>query len=427
MTSEAKATAIKNYASHAKLDPNHVTIEMVQATSQGALHWATVHMDMSARGAASQAMSRALKYKPDVKAMYSLMLDSFKGEFRRAWSCCKDFQFVKTAKTTGNTYRKKREDAGTYKTYLQLVQILGGSDQPIAKQQAQNYVDMCTRDDLKEYCVLYNSWLKAETYLWVEHLISTSNIEEWTSSVSVECTETIPDSWAEKVEISKAMRCFAAEHGKRLVDVTEEEVRQSDLGVAGYAAKFETVPAAQPRPGGDGSAAGKGNNALKRPATEESIPDGEKPPPTEGGTEKKKPRGGNGNLAGKKEKEVKELLAQEQSSDNAMSSITIDMSKGDSASWAWASGFVKSYKDCRVQVLQLYADNPFFQSMKVAVLSAKELQRVKKEYKDQYLPKLCDFVSTMGPKISAMAEASAQIQLMAAAKQNASESSKATA
>ena len=99
MTSEAKAQAIKNYASHAKLDPNHVTIEMVQATSQGALYWGTVHMDMSARGAASQAMTRALKHKPDVKAMYSLMLDSFKGEFRRAWSCSKDFQFVKTTKT----------------------------------------------------------------------------------------------------------------------------------------------------------------------------------------------------------------------------------------------------------------------------------------------------------------------------------------
>ena len=149
MTSEAKATAIKNYASHAKLDPNHVTIEMVQATSQGALYWGTVHMDMSARGAASQAMTRALKHKPDVKAMYSLMLDSFKGEFRRAWSCSKDFQFVKTTKTTDNAYRKKREDTGTYKTYLQLVQLLGGTDQPIAKEQAQNYVAMCTRDDLK--------------------------------------------------------------------------------------------------------------------------------------------------------------------------------------------------------------------------------------------------------------------------------------
>ena len=156
-----------------------------------------------------------------------------------------------------------------------------------------------------------------------------------------------------------------------------------------------------------------------------AVGDEIKPPPNEG-TEKKKPRGGNGNLAGKKEKEVKELLAQEQSSDNAMSSITIEMSKGDSASWAWASGFVKSYKDCRVQVLQLYADNPFFQSMKVAVLSAKELQRVKKEYKDQYLPKLCDFVSTMGPKISAMAEASVQLQQMAHAKKNASESLKSS-
>ena len=278
---------------------------------------------------------------------------------------------------------------------------------------------------------MYNTWLKADTYLWVEHLISTSNIEEWKSSVSVECTETIPDSWSEKLEISKALRCFAAEHGKRLVDVSLQEVQESDLGVAGWAAKFETVPAAQPKAGGDGSAGGKANGGLNRPTpTVESdgagaVGDEIKPPPNEG-TEKKKPRGGNGNLAGKKEKEVKELLAQEQSSDNAMSSITIEMSKGDSASWAWASGFVKSYKDCRVQVLQLYADNPFFQSMKVAVLSAKELQRVKKEYKDQYLPKLCDFVSTMGPKISAMAEASVQLQQMAHAKKNASESLKSS-
>ena len=109
---------------------------------------------------------------------------------------------------------------------------------------------------------MYNTWLKADTYLWVEHLISTSNIEEWKSSVSVECTETIPDSWSEKLEISKALRCFAAEHGKRLVDVSLQEVQESDLGVAGWAAKFETVPAAQPKAGGDGSAGGKANGGL---------------------------------------------------------------------------------------------------------------------------------------------------------------------
>lgn len=256
----------------------------------------------------------------------------------------------------------------------------------------------------------------------MEHLISTSNLQEWRSTVSVECTETIPGSWAEKVEISKAMRCYAVETGARLVDVSEDDVRNSELGVAGYAALFEKTPAALPKAGGDGSAAKGGK---KRNTPEESGvvggPGGEEPPAEEAGNNKsKKSRSSGGNLAGKKEKEVKELLAQEQSSDNTMSTITIQMGKGDATSWAWASGFVKNYKDCRMQVLQAYADNPFFQAMKVAVLSAKELQKVKKDYKDQYLPKLCDFVSMLGPKILAMAEASSQISLMSAAKANAS-------
>lgn len=245
----------------------------------------------------------------------------------------------------------------------------------------------------------------------MEHLISTSNLQEWRSTVSVECTETIPGSWAEKVEISKAMRCYAVETGARLVDVSEDDVRNSELGVAGYAALFEKTPAALPKAGGDGSAAKGGK---KRNTPEESGvvggPGGEEPPAEEAGNNKsKKTRSSGGNLAGKKEKEVKELLAQEQSSDNTMSTITIQMGKGDATSWAWASGFVKNY----------YADNPFFQAMKVAVLSAKELQKVK-DYKDQYLPKLCDFVSILGPKILAMAEASSQISLMSAAKANAS-------
>ena len=246
----------------------------------------------------------------------------------------------------------------------------------------------------------------------MEHLISTSNLQEWRSTGSLECTETIPGSWAEKVEVSKAIRCFAVETGARLVDVSEDDVRNSELGVQGYAALFEKTPAALPKPGGDGSAAKGGK---KRNTPEESGvaggPGGEEPPAEEGN---------GGNLAGKKEKEVKELLAQEQSSDNTMSMITIEMGKGDAASWAWASGFVKNYKDCRMQVLQAYADNPFFQAMKVAVLSAKELQKVKKDYKDQYLSKLCDFVSMLGPKILAMAEASSQISLMSVAKANAS-------
>ncbi|CAE7885368.1 unnamed protein product, partial [Symbiodinium sp. KB8] len=308
--------------------------------------------DMSARGATAQAMGRALKHKPDVKTLYGLLLDSFKVEFRRAWSCSRSFQFVTTTRTTVNTFRKRRDELGTFKTFLQIVQILGGSDEPIALEQAKNYTKMCCRDDLKEHCVLYNDWLKADTYLWVEQLLTTSNIQEWKSTVSVEVKETVPGSWSEKVELSKAVRCYAAENNLRLVDVRESDVKESELGVQGYAALFEKTPAAQPKPGGDGSNAGgnKGGKG-KRALDEESKIDGA--PPTPGAVDppqpNKRPKGGDSSVATKKEKEVKELLAQEQASDNTMSMITIEMGKGEADGWAWAAGFVKNYKDCRVQ------------------------------------------------------------------------------
>ena len=279
--------------------------------------------------------------------------------------------------------------------------------------------------------MVYNGWLKADTYLWVEQLLTTSNIQEWKSTVSVEIKETIPGSWSEKVELSKAMRCYAVENNKRLVDVSESEVQESELGVQGYAALFARTPAAQPKAGGDGSNAGGNKGGKKKRGLEEEpridvVPPPGENPPNPNPNPNKRPKGGNSSVAGKKEKEVKELLAQEQASDNTMSMITIEMKKSDADAWAWATGFVKSYKDCRVQVLQLYADNPFFQSMKVAVLSPKELAKVKKDYKDQYLSKLCDFVSVLGPRISAMAEASVQIQQMANAKKHASESIKSS-
>ncbi|CAE7256188.1 unnamed protein product [Symbiodinium sp. CCMP2592] len=432
MTPESIRIAIENYANSINKDPKEVTFSMLEATKEGPSYWATVNTDMSARGATAQSMGRAIRFKPDVKNLYGLLLDSFKLEFRRAWACSRDFEFVTTTRSTVNTFRKRKDELGTYKTFLQICQVLGGVDEPIAVQQAKNYTQMCCRDDLKEHCVVYNAWLKADTYLWVEQLLTTSNIQEWKSTVTVEVKEPVKGSWSEKVQLSKAMRCYAAENGKRLVDVTETEVRTSELGLQGYAALFEKTPGAQPKPGGDGSNAGGCKGGKKRGLEQEPKPidtDLPTPPPT---TEnppnpnKRAKAGGSGSVTTKKEKEVKELLAQEQASDNAMSMITIEMGKSDPAAWQWAAGFVKSYKECRVGVLELYAENPFFQSMKVAVLSAKELQKVKKEYKDQYLPKLCDFVSMLGPKISAMAEASVQIQQMASAKKNASESVKAS-
>ena len=74
-------------------------------------------------------------------------------------------------------------------------------------------------------------------------------------------------------------------------------------------------------------------------------------------------------------------------------------------------------------MVTLYAENPFFQAMKVAALSAKEMAALKKQYKEEYVSKLVEFVTLLGPKIQAMAQASHQIQLMATAKRGAMEAS----
>ena len=59
------------------------------------------------------------------------------------------FQFVTTTRTTSNTFRRRRDEVGIFKTRLQIEQLLGGSNNKEAVAQAANYVDMCLRPDLK--------------------------------------------------------------------------------------------------------------------------------------------------------------------------------------------------------------------------------------------------------------------------------------
>ena len=123
------------------------------------------------------------------------------------------------------------------------------------------------------------------------------------------------------MELAKAIRCYALEKGAKLSDVTEDMLEASDLGVKGWAKLYESRPAAAPKPGNDGTTV---KVAEKRPrdSTEKPTPAGQqnpssKPAPStpapssDGGGETKRPRNTKDNTVGKKEKEVKELLAQE--------------------------------------------------------------------------------------------------------------------
>ena len=289
---------------------------------------------------------------------------------------------------------------------------------------------------LQAYCYLYNEWLKADTYFWVETLVTTSNITEWENKVTVECEETAPDSWAAKVEECKALRAYASEKGMKLADVTQAEVRATSLGLPGWAKLYDSRPAAWPKPGSDGSSKAANQASNKRKAeTQNPHAFGDGPsgvsPKKEGegtggdGEATKRTTNKKDNTASKKERELKELLATEQSSDNCMAGVAANMAK-DPGAWQWATQLVGTYKQQRGAVVQDYANNPAFQQFKVAALSPKETQKVKKQLGEDYIGKLVEFITTLGPKIQAMAETSYQIQQMANAKREATDSLRAS-
>ena len=283
--------------------------------------------------------------------------------------------------------------------------------------------------------------MQAATYLWVEQLTTTSSEAAWINTVTVETTDAVAGSWASKLEFSKAARAYAAENNVGINTVTRELLGRDSLGVRGWAQMFEGNEKAQPKPGGDGSNAkppGKkpspaaamqnhGQPAAPPPAAQPGQkrdfaefwqPDAGKDGLEDPNNKVKKPK--KENSVTKKEKELKELLAAEQVSDSAMTAISADMMK-DPTWWGWAKDAVNTYKDHRKEVLKLYADQPFFAQAKVAALSQKQTQKLRRDHKDDYLAKLCEFCTSLGPKITLVAEASFQIEQMAQAKRSAAD------
>ena len=244
----------------------------------------------------------------------------------------------------------------------------------------------------QEFCHQWNSWLKADTYFWIETLITTSSISEWKATVTVECTEAL-SGFAQEVENAKALRAYACDKGIRLQDVTLEKISKTTLGIKGYSELYERMPGAAPRLGGGGSntppppappPSNKRRQGVKDSELEEVLNQGADVKETKDPKDNNNKRPKRDQTQSKKEKEVKELLAMEQSADNTMATISSDIVK-DGKWWAWSSEAVKNYKDTREEVLRKYTKQPAFQQMKVAALSPRETAKLKKDLADQYV------------------------------------------
>ena len=143
--------AIQNFAKHHNVDPSKVSAEQVLQSAEGPFHWATFGKDTSARGPGAQSLKRAMQWRPDMREAYTVLLDNLKVEFRKAWMATKSFDFTTVRRSTTLSFRKRRDEVGSFKTKLQIQGILGG-DHPDAAKQTEHYVSMCERDDLKEFC-----------------------------------------------------------------------------------------------------------------------------------------------------------------------------------------------------------------------------------------------------------------------------------
>ncbi|CAE7945740.1 unnamed protein product, partial [Symbiodinium necroappetens] len=226
--------ARKAYADHHGLLLDDVTPDQVTKDAAGAVYWATKNLNLSARSPTAQAMGRSFKHHPNLKEMYQTLLDSEKVRFRAAWAATRSWDFVNYERSTTSSYRKRKEEVGTFKTQLQIEMILGG-------------------DVPEEYCWSYNSWLKADTYLWVESLVSTTSQTEWVNKVTVQAQDNVDSSWANRLEYCKAVRVFAAESKVAIKDVTKDMLEGHELGIKGLAGLYESTPSARPQPGGDGT------------------------------------------------------------------------------------------------------------------------------------------------------------------------------
>ena len=87
--------AIKVYAAEHNMPIDKVTPQMVKSSELGLEYYACKGLDTSARGAAGQALNRAMDKSPHVKhEIYKWLSEGLKKKFRTSWAIERSFEKV---------------------------------------------------------------------------------------------------------------------------------------------------------------------------------------------------------------------------------------------------------------------------------------------------------------------------------------------
>jgi hypothetical protein len=146
-----KVRAIANFAYFHEVDINTVLLSDLGPNDDSWMEWAQVGLKLDARSPPAQALNRAMAHRPDVKAKHTALLDCWKMDFLTCFSEDKNFDFLSESRSHTVEQIKRRDDIGEWLTYLQIVKLLGGQDNPEAVRQARHYILKCQSDELKDW------------------------------------------------------------------------------------------------------------------------------------------------------------------------------------------------------------------------------------------------------------------------------------
>ena len=307
-----------------------------------------------------QRFQRALQWNPTWKNEYGWLSETEKRTFRLAWSLSKNFQFTKESKKVVRKHSQSESEVGVYLPECTIASRLGGG--PEAAKLAANYKK--TALTIGGKFVAENTWLDCQVFLFIQKLVTSTTSTDWimeSESYSIE------NHWEASSTLNKARRKYAAVHMVKAEAVTEEMLRDSAMGIKGWAEMSVHVqlPGQRtPAPANKAIEAGKGGGKSKAGKANPAKPKDTKP---------------KDNSIAKAEKELKDLLGRHTQASLLMKKLADRKSSDTEDDWTWADGFFKMLENNTEDFNSLHGENAgFLGDFKAAALTAAGMRVLKK-------------------------------------------------
>ena len=279
--------AFVNYAKVHGMAAKDVTLRMLTESTDGVHGWAYQGVDLSSGGALQQSLRIDLA-KPEnaaKKEVFTYLHPQLQMKFRMGWGFGRNYEFLEESKTT-ETYTDQR--AGFKRAWMLPVGIaakLGDANSPECLDASWKWCDECWYSkDEKQSWTKWSSWL--DTYLY---LFEWEEETEMTGERSANLVKTFSEkNLFEQTSLErKAMMNFAEAKKKKLVQVSIEMIKATDLGVEGWAKAGTPTSFLGGRPNKLNDKFNKTREAKKRVKEESDSGDDESEEPPRGQTSKK--------------------------------------------------------------------------------------------------------------------------------------------